>query len=197
MSELINSRDNRATIRWKLLTGVSALALAAYVSSADLAKAEDASQPQIWLQLDGGFTQLDNSQDPFQPPFTLRANRKSFITEGITGIQKNARAGFDGDAKVSFEPSRSDWTLSLGIRYGRDSRNKSSIQHTSVPRTGVNHVYYAYQNAAAHSSERHLLLDFQASKDVGLGMFGHDGRSAIGVGIRYAQLAVQNTIGIQ
>ena len=34
MSELIQKNDNRATIRWKLLTGASALALTAYVSSA-------------------------------------------------------------------------------------------------------------------------------------------------------------------
>ena len=41
MSELIQKNDNRATIRWKLLTGASALALTAYVSSAAIAKAED------------------------------------------------------------------------------------------------------------------------------------------------------------
>ena len=43
MSELIKNNDNRATIRWKLLTGASALALTAYVSSAAVAKAEDAT----------------------------------------------------------------------------------------------------------------------------------------------------------
>jgi len=196
MSELINTHDNRATIRWKLLTGASALALATYVSSADLAKAEDTSQPQIWLELDGGFTQLDNSLEPFQPDFTLVTPRKSFITEGITGIQKNARATFDGHAQISFEPSGSDWTFSAGIRYGRDSRNKSSNQQSATP-TNIYRIAYAYQNAAAQSSESHLMLDFHASKDVGLGLFGHGGNSAIGVGIRYAQLTARNAINIQ
>ena len=43
MSELIQKHDNRATIRWKLLTGASALALTAYVSSTAMAGAEDAT----------------------------------------------------------------------------------------------------------------------------------------------------------
>ncbi len=50
MSELIQTHDNRATIRWKLLTGASALALTAYVSSASMAKAEDTDRPLIWIE---------------------------------------------------------------------------------------------------------------------------------------------------
>ena len=50
MSELIVNTDNRATIRWKLLTGASAAALAAYLSSAGMARAEDAARPVVWLE---------------------------------------------------------------------------------------------------------------------------------------------------
>ena len=53
MSELINARDNRATIRWKLLTSASALALTAYVSCGSVARAEDTDRPTIWIELGG------------------------------------------------------------------------------------------------------------------------------------------------
>ena len=56
MSELIQKNDNRATIRWKLLTGASALALTAYVSSAGMAKAEDTDRPPIWIELGGRWS---------------------------------------------------------------------------------------------------------------------------------------------
>ncbi len=58
MSELIQKNDNRATIRWKLLTGASALALTAYVSSTGVASAEDSDRPLIWIELGGQMEQV-------------------------------------------------------------------------------------------------------------------------------------------
>ena len=61
MSELIQKHDNRATIRWKLLTGASALALTAYVSSTAMAGAED-SRPLIWIELGAQLNRASNSR---------------------------------------------------------------------------------------------------------------------------------------
>ena len=68
MSELINTNDNRATIRWKLLTGASALALTAYVSSGGVARAEDSSHPLLWLELGGQFDHLTGPAETWTPP---------------------------------------------------------------------------------------------------------------------------------
>jgi hypothetical protein len=174
--------------------------MAGYISSANPAAAGESGRPQVWIELGGSFTQLGNSQEPLQPDFTLVDPRKPFITEGITGIQKNPSSSWDGDIKVSIEPPRSDWTFSVGIRYGRDSRKKYSQQQT--PSAAGYHgsfqgLYFAYQTATAFSSESHTMLDFQASKDVGLGMFGAGGHSAIGFGLRYAQLNSRSTFDMR
>ena len=56
------------------------------------------------------------------------------------------------------------------------------------------HVKFA--DGKSSESERHLILDFQAGKDVGLGMFGGDGSSAVsaGVRIRAVQLEIQGRL---
>ncbi len=70
MSELIQTHDNRATIRWKLLTGASAMALTAYVASTALAKADDADRPTLWIELGGQMEQMQGlSSTPFTAPF--------------------------------------------------------------------------------------------------------------------------------
>jgi hypothetical protein len=200
MSELINVRDKRVADHWKLLTGVSALALAAYLSSSVAGSAEEASRPQVWIELGGSFTQLDNGQEFFEPAFTLVTPRKSFITDDVGALGKNARASWDGDLKVTFDPPETDWSFSAGIRYGRDSRRKFSHQQTPLPShqlsPGVQGYYAAYQTASAANAESHMILDFQAGKDVGLGMFGRNGHSEIGFGIRYAQLISKSTFDI-
>ena len=46
--------------------------------------------------------------------------------------------------------------------------------------------------------ESHLILDFQAGKDVGLGMFGiKDGSSTVNVGVRIAQFQSKSNIALK
>jgi len=201
MSELINTHDNRATIRWKLLTGASALALTAYVSSTVLAKAEDASRPQIWIELGTEFTGLESANEPYLPPFVLPpyflgSSRAPFITESPAGFQKSAPSTWDENAKITFEPKGADWAVSVGIVYGRSSNQRSLRQQTAnhflSSGGSPGHGYAAYQRTDAQTRETHLILDFQVGKDVGLGMFGHNGHSRINLGVRYAQFNARN-----
>src|SRR5580692_11508397 len=69
MSELVNIRDNQVAIRWKLLTSVSALALAVTVSSGSVARAEDASQPLVWIELGSNLDQRADTSNLYRPPF--------------------------------------------------------------------------------------------------------------------------------
>ncbi len=97
MSELIQKHDNRATIRWKLLTSASALALTAYVSSTALAGAEDATRPQIWIELGA---QLENGEwavsDPFSARFSpVRRPGPSIGESPSQGLEKPPTFGLD------------------------------------------------------------------------------------------------------
>ncbi len=51
--------------------------------------------------------------------------------------------------------------------------------------------YKAYQSTAAKNDEDHMILDFQAGKDVGLGAFGSNGRSTVNIGIRAMRSSMQ------
>ena len=213
MSELIQKNDNRATIRWKLLTGVSALALTAYVSSASVARAEDSTQPQIWIELGGQFSRLDDGQETFSPTFPNSPARPSIFSPSQK-FEKPPLDSIDETGKISFEPDESDWVFSAAVRYGRSTKNRHVHQQTypkptylhftsgGVPKTvlgtfGVP-VAERFADTRVQNSEKHLILDFQAGKDVGLGMFGlADGTSVVNVGVRIAQFQSNSNIALK
>ena len=141
----------------------------------------------MWIEVGGAFTQLDNGQDAYLPPFTLVAPRLPFITVSPSVIERPAPTSWDGNAKVTFEPSGMNWTLSAGIVCGRAIRSDALRQQTAQ-RTSNEYGYAAYQSTAARNSESHLILDFHAGRDVGLGAFGSDGHSKVSFGVRYVQL---------
>ncbi len=195
MSELIQKNDNRATIRWKLLAGASALALTAHVSSANVAKADDASQPPIWIELDGQFSQQKNDVDLFVPPFLLAS---PFDAASHAGLEKGPPAIWDKGAKITFQPDGTDWVLSASIRYGKNSRVENRHQLTTHLTTSYfGALYQAYQKFAARSSESHTIIDFQVGKDVGLGRFGSDASSIFTAGVRIAQFNSRGSVSIQ
>jgi len=195
MSELINKSDNRATIRWKLLTSASALALAAYVSSANAANAEDASRPPIWIESDGAFSQQETGQEAFLPPFLFSS---PFGVPSQSALRSAPPTIWDKGAKITFQPDESDWVFSASIRFGRNSRSETRNHLTTQPTrtlTAYNYVNYdAYQNVAARNSESHTILDFQAGKDVGLGKLGN---SVLSLGVRFAQFNSQSDTKIR
>jgi hypothetical protein len=190
MSELIQKNDNRATIRWKLLTGASALALAAYVSSASLAKAEDASRPQVWIELGGQLNRLQDIEERFEPSF-LALTPSIFTPPQKT--EKPPLYGLDETAALTFQPEGSDWIFSASIRYGRASSARHVHQQT-YPSSFVNFVGVLipplanrFADAKTKQSEDHAIIDFQAGKDLGLGLLGHNTSSSLSVGVRIAQ----------
>jgi hypothetical protein len=105
-----------------------------------------------------------------------------------------------GDASVSFQPTDSDWIFSASVRYGRANGHKFvHQQHTLVSRFQLPKFFGSqfltklappsYAQTDANKSESHLIADFQAGKDVGLGMFGREGTSEFSVGVRFARLS--------
>ena len=204
MSELIQKNDHRATIRWKLLTGASALALTVYISP--IAHADDSSQPQIWIELGGQLSRLEDGQETFAPVFPNSPSRPSMFWPSQK-FERPPLYSLDEDSSISFQPKNSDWVFSAAIRYGRSRSNEDVRQQTHPKTFNVtffgSHIKYQYPTAAkfadtaARSSEHHLILDFQAGKDVGLGLFGSNGSSTVNAGVRFAQFTSKTNIALK
>jgi hypothetical protein len=208
MSELINKSDCRAAIRWRLLAGVSALALTAYISSPSFARAEDTERPILWIELGGQLSELQDGQEAFAPP--LMDVRPS-IFEPSQKFEKPPALSIDEFAKISFQPDNSDWVFSASVRYGRSASKRDAHQQTypksfstSVYFSGYNHPYTfpplaaRFADTKAQTSQSHAILDFQAGKDVGLGLFGSkDASSIFSVGVRVAQFSSRTNITLK
>ncbi len=224
MSELIQKHDNRTTIRWKLLTGASALALTAYVSSAVDVKAEDTGRPEVWIELGGQMEQMQGLSSTFTAPFMSITPAPGVYDQGslvhpiapvptvfqgniFADSQRPPRFSFGVEGKISFQPDDSNWIFSAGVRYGRSNSNRHhhrqtyaapmatfTYTHTSafyssnnVSETETKALpFHPFADARAGSTERHAILDFMAGKDVGLGLFGHQGSSTLSAGVRIA-----------
>jgi hypothetical protein len=208
MSELINSVDNRATARRKLLTSVSALTLAANLSSTGMAKAED-SNPLIWIELGGQMDKVGGQGEAFAPPFLSANLASAVIWNGATPLdaQKSPKFAFGEDGKISFQPENSDWVFSAGVQIGR-SGNDRRVHHQTynlfyiayingAPAEANPHGIDAFADTQASRSETYGILDFQAGKDVGLGLFGNGSKSTVSVGVRIAQFTSQQSFAIR
>lgn len=205
MSELIQKADNH-TMRWKLLAGASTLVLVSYVSAGHSAKADESDRPTVWIELGGQLSRLQDRQEAFAPPF-VALTPPSFTPP--QNAEQPPRYGFEEGGKILLQPDNSDWKFSASIRYGRASSAKH-VHHQSYPDaynarfeaygiysgvftyhvTGhnpVNPIAARFTEAVARESESHTILDFQAGKDLGLGLFGRGSASSVNVGVRFAQ----------
>ena len=211
MSELMNTHENRTNFRRKLLTTVSALVLLASVYAAGEAKAadNDSDRPAVWIELGGQLSRLEDGQDTFSP--SVMADRPAMFSPSQK-FERPPLYGIDETGKISFEPDGAGWVFSASIRYGRSASKKEANQQTySGPisvyayYSGAPHRLYQHAPAAAKfantnstNSENHLIMDFQAGKDVGPGMFGGtDGSSTVNFGVRFAQFGSKSNIALK
>jgi hypothetical protein len=216
MSELIQN-DGRPNLRWKLLTGVSALALAASVA---VAHAEDSSRPTVWIELGGQLERQTGQGDTYTPSFIL-TNPDSPAFNPVSPLHYERpplySTGLNG--KITLSPHGTDWQFSASVRYGRSGGRVKATPGKEVSRQihytrGPLHYYYTEYGATKWSPPRfgyltnhaylfaptqveqkqsHTILDFAAGKDVGLGLFGRDGAATIAVGVRFAQFRSKTT----
>ncbi len=201
MSELMQLSSSRENIRWRLLTTVSVLTLLATVcASADVDAAEqDAGNPTVWLELGGQFERLSGRPETFAPAFFNLASPDDLAP--MVDAQRPSPYSLGEEGKISFLPEGTNWVFSVALRYGRSHTARHSHHHTQLP--GLGPIYIPglyletnleptdlpYGDGQTSLSESHLVLDFQAGKDVGLGMFGAHGNSTINAGVRFAQFS--------
>jgi len=185
------------TPRWHLLTTVSAVALLGSVGGV---QADDATKPVLWIELGGQLEQLSNKQEPYAPPFVTQLLNNPFTPPAK--VQAPPRFSIGEEGRISFQPEDSDWVFSAALRYGRANRSGHTYEKTapasahkyiSIP----SHSKYAsgllapaakrFATTVAQNYDTDLVLDFQAGKDVGLGLLGAHGSSTFSAGVRIAQ----------
>ena len=212
MNKTTNLRH--AGIRWQLLTSVSAAALLASVYGAGEAQAADgdADRPTLWIELGGQLDRLGDAQQEYSPPFMASITKPSLLS--ALNVQSPPTFGLDMEGKISFQPVDSDWLFSASIRYGRSGASRHHHQQTANAKVPV-HIttkylhrtlnlppdYYPtlhekFADGRSSLSERNLVLDFQAGKDVGLGMFGRGGSSVLSAGVRIAQFTSKANVNL-
>ena len=182
MNEAMKRTSSQFNFRRRLLTTVSAFALA---SAGAEARAEGAflasDTPSVWIELGGQFDMLTGAQTKWMPPLDSPAAGSG------TFIQKSPLYGYDADASLSYISGGGDWRLNLTVRYGRSLyHNRFHTQILAIPPIYPSHpAQYAQEAYDANSSVRanHMIADFQAGKDVGLGL----SESRVSVGVRFAQ----------
>ena len=213
MSELIEKNEDRAAIRCLLLAGVSALALTTNMTCETALAAEDTDRPTVWIEVGGETQQMQGLSSPFLAPFMgVTPTPAPYVGDPFVGPQHANRISVALDGKLSFQPEGSNWIFSAGIQYGRSNKNKH-VHHQTPNQPAEFTFYFAYYHTNYHLSttfneqphadtralfkESHMVLDFQAGRDVGLGLFGRFGTSTLNGGVRFAQFSNKSSIDIQ
>jgi hypothetical protein len=159
--------------------------------------------PTVWLELGGQFEQIQTGQEAFAPPFFAIQPEISSLLPGHVqipagNVQTPLDHSFGGEGAILFQPEDTNWVFSVGVRYGR-SNGRKHIHHGTAPQPfllqyGTEKKYKTvppsegkFSDASSKITESHVILDFHAGKDVGLGMFGRHATSTLSAGVRFAQ----------
>lgn len=209
MSELMNTNHGTSGFRWELLATASALALSTVVAMppAAVAREDDRDRPTVWIEVGGQLERNGGIGAPFAPSFTqFQPTPAPFETGSPVAVQQSPRYAKGAEAKITLAPESTDWQFSIGVRYGRSNGNKHVIaqthpdafKYTSPARglqpVGATQLVPQFADTTVRLSESHTVLDFQAGKDVGLGMFGRDSTSVLSVGVRFAQFTSRSDV---
>jgi hypothetical protein len=225
MSELTNAR--KVDLLRGLLTSVSTLALLTFIGTQDMAVAadDDGDHPVVWVELGGQLEKQTGQGDGYVPDFVTN-NASAPAISGIDFLsQRGANFSNGAEGKLSFEPADSNWVFSASILYGRSNGQKNIqnkppgpklhfktlyVTQTKTP-GGYNRYHFhccstgtytpefqePYANLRSRFDQSHMIVDFQAGKDFGLGMFGNKSSSVISAGVRFAQFTSRASSAIQ
>ncbi len=209
MSEFTCATTGHRSIRYNLLATASLSALLAVLYLPAAAKAEADDRPTVWIELGGQMEHITGQGDAFVPGF-LSVYPESSVLQSTTPVQaqKPIPFNFGWDGKISVEPQGSNWKFSVSVKYGR-SANSKNVDHqtkglhkakykSGMPVPSAQYFSQAdFANTKLARQQGHLVMDFQAGKDVGLGLFGKDVVSLFSLGVRFAQFTSQETFDLR
>lgn len=208
-------------LRWNLLASASMLVL---VVAPPVNASEQADRPQLWIEIGGDLNSLSGLSAPFTPNFTRLSPAPEPYGNGNSPIelQKPSHFAFGGEGALTFQPDSSSWKFSVGVKYGRSNKKRDAHRQTSLvkrfPNPGYEHLAYFFPSYVQYypsitpnytkyatklaettikQSESHLVLDFQAGKDVGLGLFGSQSTSTISGGVRVARFQFHTDVQVR
>jgi hypothetical protein len=175
------------------------LALLTLASVPAQARSSETDHQPVWIELGGQLERMGDSEELFAPSF-LSTFENVGLDSGLSR-QRPPRYSNGGEGKISISPDGSNWVFSAGVRYGRANGERAFNQQLPkfAPIKGQNvdrSVYYITQKIPVHlntltqHTDRHLLLDFQVGKDVGMGLFHSNSDSTFSLGVRFAQFTV-------
>jgi iron complex outermembrane recepter protein len=201
MSNSTNTKSGGS--RSRLLATVSAMALVASVCAAEPAVA---GQPPLWFELGWNFENIRISDSNLALPLGPLVPQ-SGLTAPLTNDFGFSRS-YTSDGTITFKPDGSDWVFAASIRYGRSRGSSQKLNQALAPIPTTSLVTYqrsipAYSYRDQHrvkhlpisqeklsedgsSAEAHFIVDFEAGKDIGLGMFGRGSTSTLSAGVRFA-----------
>lgn len=207
MSELIQQSQSASSVRRKLLTGASVLVLTAYTAASGIAAAQDQDRSTVWIELGGQMSKLGASSEPYLPDFTS-ARPSNFSSS--QKFEKSPLYTIEEFGKLSLKPGGSNWVLSAAVRYGRSSVHRHvheqspfappqsyALRSSSTYRPVRTPLAARFAETNVDNSEQHLIADFQAGKDVGLGLFGKHGSSQVSLGVRFAQFTEKANVALK
>jgi len=202
MNELINIQKRQESFRHNLLTNVSLLALAGTIYA--LPSAAEENRSTVWIELGGQLERVDAAQSVFTPAFFDLA--PTTVANTMVDAQRPSRYSIGGEGRITIVPKASDWVLLAAIRYGQVKNPRHLHYETpGLPsffnyKNGVKNAnpvvpsLRMFGDGQTHSAESHFVLDFQAGKDVGLGLLGNDASSIFSAGVRYTQFTARSDV---
>jgi len=206
MSELIHKSSGRFC-RSHFLTTASVSAIIG-LGCFGVANASDAAadRPSVWIEVGGQLDHLGAQSEPYVPPFADVASQHGLISP--LAVQKASNYAFGEEGKITIQPEGASWTFSASVRYGRSSTKKHQHQEIAIPSvyigpyTNIEVAGPAGQaiprtaDYGARTGESHLILDFRAGKDVGLGALTHHSSSHLDFGVRFAQFTSKSHLDL-
>lgn len=206
MNGLILKEHNAS--RNRLLTTVSTLVLVMSISGVGSVSADEA-KPSVWIELGWDFETVRNSTSDLGLPLGPLVSQ-SGLTAPLDD-KLNFSRSYAVDGSVTFQPDGSDWKFAATVRYGR-SQSASKLKQALAPLSETSFVTYKLTyplfpssnrtrvrqvprsgdklNGETSDSESHFIIDFQAGKDVGVGLFGQGSTSTLSAGVRFAHFAL-------
>lgn len=172
------SFSRNGDLRRKLLGTASALALLGLSQFPGAARAGDMGDAPISITVDvaAQYTMAGGDKTAFGDPSGPIP---------LVGLHD----GGDGLVAVNF--ARDDgWVAGISVNFGRTGTSHGAFSYFSSSGPSS---YYAGSGEVSHH-ELHQIVDFTVGREVGLGMFGLDGNSAVSIGIEWANFSA-TTVG--